>query len=174
MTKPTKDILLDFLRQSNNIEREYSEQALKDSMRAWRWAYVNRDKIDLDYIIKVHWLLMRNLRPDIAGKIRDCDVWIGGHRKIFISEALIKDQLEKFIHDMGVSRLANKENFAKRCHINFEEIHGFVDGNGRTGRILYNIHRLKLGLPIHVICGWKDGDKKYHPEQDAYYQWFRK
>jgi len=37
-------------------------------------------------------------------------------------------------------------------------------GNGRVGRILYNIHRLLLGLPIHVIHEGK--------EQKEYYTWF--
>ena len=63
-----------------------------------------------------------------------------------------------------------EEEYAKHVHVMFENVHPFEDGNGRTGRILYNLHRLKLGLPIHIIMAdWpkKDG------QQRAYYEWFR-
>ena len=36
-------------------------------------------------------------------------------------------------------------------HINFEQIHPFEDGNGRTGRILINYELLKNNLPLVVI-----------------------
>jgi len=175
MTKPTKEEVKDFLRQSNNIEREYSDQSLKDAMRAWRWAYVNRNKIDLDYILKVHWLLARNSRPDIAGKIRGCEVWIDGQEKYFISEALIKEELQNVINKLVIPRFipCKEEEFTKSVHIEFENIHPFIDFNGRIGRILMNIHRIKLGLPILIIRGWKDGDNKYHKEQANYYEWFK-
>jgi len=59
----------------------------------------------------------------------------------------------------------NKEERSKQIHVAFEDIHPFVDGNGRVGRILYNIHRIKLGLPIHII---HEGE-----EQKEYYKWFK-
>lgn len=55
---------------------------------------------------------------------------------------------------------------AKLVHVEFEDLHPFPDGNGRTGRILYNWHRIQLGLPVHVI---HEGDEQYD-----YYQWFHK
>lgn len=52
----------------------------------------------------------------------------------------------------------------KNHHVEYEIIHPFVDGNGRTGRMFMNWERLKGGLPILVI---HEGE-----EQQEYYKWF--
>jgi hypothetical protein len=61
---------------------------------------------------------------------------------------------------------STKEVFIKQWHINFEGIHPFEDGNGRIGRILMNLQRLSVGLPILII---HEGE-----EQFEYYKWFKK
>ena len=159
----------EFLKQSNYIEREYSEVALKDAEKAWNYAYQNRWKMTIEYVLEIHRLLMKRLRPDIAGRFRDCDVWIGGHRKYFISETLLKEQLEKWIKLCDISKLKDKSNKEKWKEIKFwhivaEEIHAHEDGNGRTYRLIMNIQRLQCGLPIKVI------HEGY--EQQCYYLWF--
>ncbi len=48
----------------------------------------------------------------------------------------------------------------------FKEINEFLEqSNFVKGRILYNIHRLKLGLSIHIVHIGK--------EQTEYYKWFK-
>ena len=168
MKKPNKEIINDFLRQSNYIENERSEVAFEDAQRAWRYAYKNMYDLDLNKLLKIHDLLMRRLRPDIAGKFRNGDVYIGGQRKIFVSETLIKQELASSIMVNLVYPDPSKQDFDEFCrniHIRFENVHPFIDGNGRVGRILYNIHRLKCDLPIHVI---HEGE-----EQMSYYKWFK-
>jgi len=161
--------ILEFLKESNYIEDERSDIALEDSIEAWSYAYKNRnniDNIDLDYILGIHKRLAQRIDPKIAGKLRDCDVFIGGHRKIFVSEALLKEELRDVITTMNANNFdeGKEEEFTKHCHVMFEHIHPFRDINGRSGRILYNIHRLRLGLPVHIIHTGK--------EQHKYYEWF--
>lgn len=161
-----KDII-EFLTHSNKIEKEYSKDALKDAITAWEWALINKDeKIGIQYIKKVHQLLMRNRNPFIAGKFRKCDVKINGKILHYVSEEILEEELiTNVCLRMNRSNGWSRKRTAKETHIAFENIHPFEDGNGRVGRILYNIHRIKMGLPVHII---HEGD-----EQREYYKWFK-
>jgi fido (protein-threonine AMPylation protein) len=160
-------VIVEMLRESNYIEEEFGEEALEDAIKAWEFAREN-DDISFEWLLEIHRLLMQRLNPRIAGKLRDGDVWIGGRHCRFISHGLLKENTMEAVNrlnlDPDLYDKEEKETLSKSCHIHFECVHPFFDGNGRTGRILYNIHRLKLGLPIHVI---KEEEKL------SYYQWFQ-
>ena len=89
-----KKEIIKFLQQSNYIEKEYSDEALEDAKEAWVYA-VSKDieSIDINYILEIHKLLLQRLRPDIAGKFRTCDVWIGGSPKKVVSQSVFKSEL---------------------------------------------------------------------------------
>jgi fido (protein-threonine AMPylation protein) len=151
------DSEFEFLKQSNYIEAEYGTKALSDAIHAWDYlrtcAGLNRVNV-----MHCHYILMVNIDSSIAGKVRTCDVWVGGVHKPFISIQLLQDSIDYLLRRMYMRNLE-----PKAAHIEFEFIHPFVDGNGRVGRMIYNAHRLKLGQPIRVI---KESEK------DEYYKWF--
>lgn len=164
---------LDFLRESNNIENEWSDLSLQDSIHAWQYA-TRRKHLILKDVLQIHALLMRT-RKTISfsekGFMRTKPVWIGGHEAM--NWTLIPQALKEWLKDVnditdkGKTELeADKVTFCKLHHIRYEAIHPFIDGNGRTGRIFYNWQRIKLGLPIHIIHTGK--------EQLEYYKWFDK
>jgi Fic family protein len=149
---------------SNRIEEVHGYDALLDALEAWEYQKVT--PITLESILETHRLIMRRLNPDIAGKLRDCDVRVGGILKSFIAYTLFEENLNILCNKLKVnSCIRDIDKHTRDCHIEFEFIHPFEDGNGRVGRIIYNTHRFNLGLPIHVI---HEGD-----EQKEYYEWFR-
>lgn len=156
--------IVEFLRESNAIEGEYSEEALEDAIISWDYAKIfipsNRE-IDVPCILEIHKFLMGRLNQRIAGKIRKVDVWVG-NRKCMNPE-FIKEEL-KLLCSQGSSSLLTEE-WIKEWHIRFERIHPFEDGNGRVGRILMNLQRMKIGHPILIIHEGK--------EQQEYYKWFK-
>ncbi len=157
----TTNTIKEFLQHSNWIENERSEQALKDAYKAWTFARsYRRNDINLDYILKIHYLLAKNINPRIAGKLRHCDVCIGGKTKYFISESLLREELVYFLKLYKRLKIGDE----KEAHVIFEHIHPFEDGNGRVGRILYNVHRINNGKDIHIIHEGR--------EQSSYYLWF--
>ena len=172
MKQYLKRDIKEMLLESNCIEGVYSKEALSDALESWDYAFNNKDKFDVPYILEIHRLLMQRQEPTIAGQFRDCDVWVGGQKRINLSPlgfnnfitSWCEDFKEQLNHLPDYSR-ENRERTMMWNHIKFENLHPFVDGNGRTGRILMNIQRYLFSLPILII---HEGD-----EQRDYYEWFR-
>ena len=59
---------------------------------------------------------------------------------------LIEPKMEQLLHDYAESTEHIVTKLA-RFHIEFESIHPFIDGNGRTGRLLINLELMKAGYP---------------------------
>jgi len=150
---------IEFLKESNAIEREYSQESLEDAIKAWVMACINSQQINIYYILGIHRRLLARLNPKIMGKIRKCPVMIGGKTKFTSKEEIICELIKL------CEIIPKTEKEIKEWHIIFEDIHPFEDGNGRTGRILMNIQRLKIKLPLLII---HEGE-----EQREYYKWFK-
>jgi Fic family protein len=125
------------------------------NVHAMRAAIALADRLDTDTILAIQAALMAHDEA-IAGTWRTEQVWIGGttygpHQATFIPphhshvEAAMRD-LMPFTqrHDLPV--LAH----AALAHAQFETIHPFIDGNGRTGRALVHAMLRANGLTRHV------------------------
>ena len=56
-------------------------------------------------------------------------------------------------------RLTDVPESLARIHVDFERLHPFIDGNGRTGRLLLNLILTRLGWPPIVI--FKEQRRRY-------------
>jgi Fic family protein len=114
------------------------------------------DELSAGAILEMHGALMRGTEPQIAGKWREEAVWIGGshlgpHGALFVPPRSDRvpgliDDLVRFMdrHDLPV--LAH----VAVAHAQFETIHPFPDGNGRTGRALMHAMLRGKGLTRNV------------------------
>lgn len=125
-------------------------------------------------IKEIHTILMQGVRGEHKnpGEYRTSQNWIGGSRPsnaIYVPPIPNEvgnclSDLEKFINNDEI----NTPDLIKiaMIHYQFESIHPFLDGNGRTGRILIPIYLLSKGLiskPCFYISDYIEKNK------EAYY-----
>jgi hypothetical protein len=114
-------------------------------VEGWRWAHRRRNRpitlgmvLALGEIVEPRW----NKRG-----LRQCNVQVGGSVKMDWS--MVPDHLDRLIEAQG--RLSPGLWFRE-----YEEVHPFRDGNGRTGSILYNVLNGTMGQPVAPPNYWDD------------------
>ena len=82
---------------------------------------------------------------------RRVPVFIQGAQHIPPAPGMVPNLMMQFIYNYEHTVFSSPYERAAQAHIEFERIHPFSDGNGRTGRILINYEMLRNDLPPIVI-----------------------
>ncbi len=122
-----------------------------------------------EYVIKnIHSLVLMN-RPEDKGVYRRIPVRIMGAYTEPVQPYLIETKMNELLteNEARKATMTTVERIA-RFHLEFEGIHPFIDGNGRTGRLILNLELIREGFPpINV----KFTDRKrYYDAFDVYYR----
>lgn len=128
---------------------------------AMQWSVTtlaNADSITVEGICEVHRRLLSNTSlAEHSGVLRAEQNWIGGSSYNPCSAAFVPppptlvpdlmNDLCEFMNGDSLSPVAQ----AAMAHAQFESIHPFVDGNGRTGRALVHVVLRRRGLATHLV-----------------------
>ncbi|KLE09626.1 cell division protein Fic [Aliarcobacter butzleri L354] len=106
-----------------------------------------------EYSIKqIHSLILKNIDDENKGKYRTTNVIISGAEHKPPQSYEIASLMEEFIQKYNEYKtVLHPIELASFVHIEFVKIHPFVDGNGRTSRLLMNLELIKAGFPPVVI-----------------------
>ena len=100
-------------------------------------------------IKQIHYLVLADKRED-RGVYRKISVRIMGAHNEPVQPYLIQPRMERLLYDYAESTEHIVTKLA-RFHIEFESIHPFIDGNGRTGRLLVNQTEWHIIMPLRII-----------------------
>lgn len=117
-------------------------------------------------IIKdIHAMLMENIL--VGGVYRNVDVYISGAQHTPPTPNEMYRQVKDFYADLAwKGRELNPIELAAWTHAEFVKIHPFVDGNGRTSRLIMNYQLLANGFPAISIA--KENRLDYFNTLEAY------
>jgi len=116
------------------------------------------DPITTELLLEIHRRLLAGSRLEMhGGRFREVQNWIGGSDYNPCSAAFVPpppELVESLIDDLLA--FSNQESLpavaqAAIAHAQFETIHPFIDGNGRTGRALVHLILRRRGVALRVL-----------------------
>ena len=161
-----------------NPEKRDDWQEVKNYVEALNYGVERIKEIPLSnrFIRELHGILLKNVRGELKnpGEYRTSQNWIGGSKPsnaAYVPPIPSKlsnclSDLEKFINNKKI--LMPDLIKIAMIHYQFEAIHPFLDGNGRTGRIIIPLFMLEKGLIIKPYFYISDYIEK---NKEAYYSY---
>jgi len=103
-------------------------------------------------IKSIHQLILKNINDNHAGIYRKTNVIISGADHVPPDALHVESEMQKLINWYQNEAMSlHPVERAARVHADFVKIHPFVDGNGRTSRLLMNMELMKSGFPPVVL-----------------------
>jgi Fic family protein len=116
------------------------------------------DLVTVEILLEIHRRLLSGTKvEEYGGRFREQQNWIGGSAYNPCSAAFVPpppelvegliDDLVNFVNEDSLPAVAQ----AAIAHAQFETIHPFVDGNGRTGRALVHLILRRRGVAPRIL-----------------------
>ena len=119
-------------------------------------------------IKSIHSLVLMN-RPEDKGVYRRIPVRIMGAYTEPVEPYLIEEKMADLLSENEKrKKIMHPIERIARFHLEFEGIHPFIDGNGRTGRLLLNLELIRSGYPA-INVKFTDR-KRYYDAFDSFYR----
>ena len=114
-------------------------------------------------VLSIHNLILRGIHPEDAGRYRKVQVMIQGSSYMPPQPFLIAKEMEDFFIWYETNKsILHPIVLAAEIHERLVTIHPFIDGNGRTSRLVMNLVLLQHGYIIANIKGDYDTRMQYY------------
>ena len=139
-----------------DLDRFISERELFEAKNLARVvSYINTKakeaELKIEVILLLHKMLLSNIRDDVAGRFRKGNEWVKVANHIAADPKFVSHKMEEMLIQYQATITTTIIKKIALLHLTFENIHPFVDGNGRIGRVLNNYLLIREGyVPINI------------------------
>jgi len=110
-----------------------------------------RQDITEQDILDIHKIILSSIEKEGAGRYRTQHARLTGSETILPNPLKVPDLMEEFIAWLRRDNPDHVVKIAADAHFKLVSIHPFVDGNGRTSRLLMNLILMQTGYPPAII-----------------------
>ncbi|MEN6351367.1 MAG: Fic family protein [Syntrophomonas sp.] len=157
----TKILLEDGLTVGGKPIRDYYEAAGHSKAYDFMFATANEQPLVISekIIKKLHFLFYNAIDYEQAGKYRKTQAFITGTEFLPPSPRQVPALMKNYVQKMNKQKaILHPVEFAAMLHKDLVDIHPFIDGNGRTARLLMNLAMINSGYGIVIIPPVLRGD----------------
>ena len=162
----TEDILIRHQIRTDHQIREIFEAT--NLAKAMRFLLDNPEtEVSVPLILKLYGILLQNIRDDAAGRFRANKEWVRVGSHLGANPQFVHHFISELVENYNQK---DKRYFLDKIvyfHAEFENIHPFIDGNGRIGRLLINEQLDLLNLPP-ILIPHKSKNEEYYPALEEY------
>ncbi len=146
--KETAHILEDGIAPEGKELREIHE--IENTKKTYELMKKYKGNISIKFIKQIHYNLTFNILNEQSGKIRSIQVYMAGSKHNPTKPSEVKQEMQRLLRWIAQNNKIHPVILIAYVHHFFIAIHPFIDGNGRTGRLLMNFMLMKAGYP--PIC----------------------
>lgn len=152
----TKIVLLDGITVGGKSTREHLEIINHKDAIDYIESLAKRSLKDLTRtdILNIHNLVLKGINSENAGVYRKVPVYVrlkDGSTHKFCDPLILIDEMDKYFSWLFSDKTMHPIYIAAEAHTRLVSIHPFVDGNGRTARLLMNLILIHYGYPPAII-----------------------
>ncbi|MEK7521444.1 MAG: Fic family protein [Patescibacteria group bacterium] len=103
------------------------------------------------HILSIHKFILGGIDDNWAGRYRETEVFIRGANIILPLPHKVPYLMDEFVQWLEKQQKEHPVKVAALAHLKLVTIHPFVDGNGRTARLMMNLILLLGGYPVSII-----------------------
>ncbi len=111
----------------------------------------SRQDITANEVLKIHRLILQKINFEQAGRYRSVSVRIAGSTVALPNAMKVPQLMDDYFQWLHGLTALSPITRAADAHYKLVRIHPFVDGNGRTARLLMNLLLMQAGYPPAAI-----------------------
>jgi len=157
--KETEKILLEMEVTRNVSLREVFEAKNLARVIGYIKNKCQETEINKETILLLHQMLIGGINDNIAGRFRNKGEYVRVGTHIAPAPEHVESMVDSALNDYTSKLSAYFLDRIAEFHLQFENIHPFIDGNGRIGRVIVCFQLQRLGFPMIII---RDKEKQIY------------